>query len=402
MAEIKHYRLECGAKEEDTYIFSVKVPPRSEIVDQLNKQCTKMAGQDITFSTGILFNVQHSVKLCFAKPNVLSKAESPKPINPYEYTPMASSSSDPQMLDIFIFVCLSPQANEEVNVTNFRVRFISASDGLDYSPSEREVKPMGPATKECDYEFGIRKYQNYKYWSWSGDTYENSSIWTDKVTELRFTMNIIRREYKPVRFLIESSDNDFLMPFHSHQGLMDTKSMFLSPTLSDVRIRCGDQEFPVHRLIIAARSSYFSNLFLSSLEEITDNHGAINILDCDPYLLKEVLRFIYTGEVEDFEESVKLLFWAADKYLVTDLHLKCERHLATKINVDNATEMYTVGTKCNGKVLVHMAKQLILSNRDSLLADSQRFKAFTQQHPELMFELFHTKDVNLNLSKNKN
>jgi len=96
------------------------------------------------------------------------------------------------------------------------------------------------------------------------------------------------------------------------------------------------------------------------MEEIISNRGAINITDCDPYLMKEVLRFIYTGEVEDFEGTVKLLFWAADKYLVTELHIMCERHLATKINIDNATEMYTVGTKCNGKVLVSMAKQLIL------------------------------------------
>ena len=41
------------------------------------------------------------------------------------------------------------------------------------------------------------------------------------------------------------------------------------------------------------------------------------------------------------------------------------------------------------------------SNRDKLLSDSNSFKNFTLQHPELMFELFHTTDINLNLSSRK-
>jgi hypothetical protein len=104
------------------------------------------------------------------------------------------SGSEPTTLDMLVFVCLSSKANEEVQVTSLRVRFISESDGLDFGPADREVKPMGPATKECDYEFGITKYQNYKYWMWSGESFENSSVWTEKISELRFTMTIVRRE----------------------------------------------------------------------------------------------------------------------------------------------------------------------------------------------------------------
>ncbi len=76
--------------------------------------------------------------------------------------------------------------------------------------------------------------------------------------------------------------------------------------------------------------------------------------------MREVLRFMYTGEVLEFEDLVTVLFWAADKYLVDDLHTKCERHLVKKVNMSNATEMYTIGTRCNGKMLVQMAKKLIL------------------------------------------
>jgi len=136
-------------------------------------------------------------KLCFAKPGLLSKAESPKPVNPYEYQPMASSSGqDSATLDMLIFVCLASKPNEEVQVTSLRVRFISESEGLDFGPPDREIKSMGPATKECDYEIGIQKYQNYKYWMWSGESFENSTVWTDKISELRFTLNVVRRECK--------------------------------------------------------------------------------------------------------------------------------------------------------------------------------------------------------------
>jgi hypothetical protein len=191
MLETKHFRLECGKKEEDTYVFSVKIPPRSELMQQMEKQAPSVCTDDLTFSTGILYNVQHSVKLCFAKPGQMSKPESPKPVNPYEYQPMQPISPDPSTLDVVIFVSLNTKNYEDVNVTSLKIRFVDENDDYCFGSAEREMKSMGPATKECEYEFGIYKFVNYKYWMWSADTFENMSVWTNKISHLRITMNVI-------------------------------------------------------------------------------------------------------------------------------------------------------------------------------------------------------------------
>jgi hypothetical protein len=111
--------------------------------------------------------------------------------------------------------------------------------------------------------------------------------------------------------------------------------------------------------------------------------------------MKEVLRFIYVGEVEFLEGIVAEVFACADKYMIDDLHMMCERHLVTKLGLENVSEMYDLGSKYNGKMLVQATKKLILSNRDKFLADANGFKSFTLKHPELMFELFHMSNVNL-------
>jgi len=394
MLETKHFRLECGSKEEDTYVFSVKIPPRSELMQQMEKQAPSVSTDDICFSTGILYNVQHSVKLCFAKPGQVSKPESPKPVNPYEYQPMVPVSPDPSTMDIVVFVSLTPKNFEEVNISGLKLKFVDEVDDFSFGSAERDMKPMGTATKECEYEFGIYKYCNYKYWMWSADTFENISVWTDKITQLRITMNVLRREFKPARFLTETTERDCFLPFKTHGGMLGTKPYFLSENLSDVRIHCGGTEFPAHRLILAARSKYFENQFLSLMGDVPET-GHVRLTDCEPSILKEVLRFIYCGEVEYLESIASELLEYADKFLIDELHTMCERHLVTKVNLDNISEMYAIGSKSNAKMLVQVTKKLILSNKDKFLGDSNGFKNFTLKHPELMFELFHMSNVNL-------
>src|SRR5690348_1738192 len=97
-----------------------------------------------------------------------------------------------------------------------------------------------------------------------------------------------------------------------------------------------------------------------TLGDISGHGLVLRITDCDPAIFKEVLRFIYCGDVEDFELNVIALFQASDKYLVEDLHAKCERQLACRVTLDNLAEMFALGSKYNGKILVQTTKRLIL------------------------------------------
>ena len=115
------------------------------------------------------------------------------------------------------------------------------------------------------------------------------------------------------------------------------KQLFESKLLSDVVIRVKKERFDAHKNILAARSSVFLAMFQSELTETQTN--TVKIEGIEPAVFKEVLRFIYTDQVEQLDELAKELFEAAERYMLDFLKEKCVSHLATKISVENCAEL---------------------------------------------------------------
>ena len=85
----------------------------------------------------------------------------------------------------------------EILMSNLKVRFLTDNnDPYSFGGSEKELKAMGTPSRDCEQDFGIYNHQNYRHWVWAADSFENINAWNDKVTELRFTMTIIKRECK--------------------------------------------------------------------------------------------------------------------------------------------------------------------------------------------------------------
>lgn len=55
---------------------------------------------------------------------------------------------------------------------------------------------------------------------------------------------------------------------------------------------------------------------------------------------EDFLHFIYTGETKNLEKHARELLMIADKYSVDDLKTFCEMHLLTKLNDDDAIEIF--------------------------------------------------------------
>lgn len=70
-------------------------------------------------------------------------------------------------------------------------------------------------------------------------------------------------------------------------------------------------EFFAHKAILAARSPVFAAMFEHEMEEKKQNR--VEITDMDPEVLKEMLKFIYTGKAPTIEKLDADLLAAADK-----------------------------------------------------------------------------------------
>ena len=84
--------------------------------------------------------------------------------------------------------------------------------------------------------------------------------------------------------------------FGSKEELLgDFGKLFENMIHFDVIFNVGDQQFTAHKDILVARSPIFAAMFKHSTKE--NLTGEVEVLDIEPDVFKELLRYIYTGEV---------------------------------------------------------------------------------------------------------
>ncbi|XP_076229362.1 BTB/POZ and MATH domain-containing protein rdx isoform X5 [Nomia melanderi] len=97
----------------------------------------------------------------------------------------------------------------------------------------------------------------------------------------------------------------------------DLGLLFENQKFSDVTLTVCGREFQAHKAILAARSPVFSAMFEHEMEERKQNR--VDITDVDHEVLREMLRFIYTGKAANLEKMADDLLAAADKYALERL-----------------------------------------------------------------------------------
>jgi speckle-type POZ protein len=84
---------------------------------------------------------------------------------------------------------------------------------------------------------------------------------------------------------------------------------------NDMEIRAKGVTFPAHKVVLAAGSPVFAAMLKAT--GFTENKtNVLKIDDLEPPIIKEMLRFLYTDQVEKMDELAKDLLVAADKYLI--------------------------------------------------------------------------------------
>ncbi|EDS28705.1 conserved hypothetical protein [Culex quinquefasciatus] len=126
----------------------------------------------------------------------------------------------------------------------------------------------------------------------------------------------------------------------SHLDELFTKNKF-----SDVTMIIGKKQFRAHKAILAVRSPVFAAMFEHDMQESKEN--------------TEVLRFIYTGKVQDMDQLARALLIAADKYSLDTLKSKCSEHLGSRLSVATATATLELADKYNAGALKQQAIKFI-------------------------------------------
>lgn len=176
--------------------------------------------------------------------------------------------------------------------------------------------------------------------------------------------------------------------------LLDSFETLLKEELfSDVKLVVDNQEFQVHRAILARLSPVFSNLFKQNLDK-----RVFNITDVNPVIFKEVLRFIYTGKVEHIDEIANKILPVADTYEIKLLAELCEIALCRNLNDENALDTLTLADIFNSQYLKAQASNYIAANALKI-SESTSFRAMEFSHPHPIMRIFRLMMTNYKSSK---
>ena len=119
--------------------------------------------------------------------------------------------------------------------------------------------------------------------------------------------------------------------------------LFNSKEMSDVQIKCGDQTFDAHQLILSTRSPVFQGMFHAEMKE--KKSGQVDIEDLKPKVVSEMLKFIYSWKCESIndiktsDQDIIDLIEAAEKYQLELLKHLCEDVLCTRIKVESSLKV---------------------------------------------------------------
>ncbi|KAG2534660.1 BTB/POZ and MATH domain-containing protein 5-like isoform X2 [Panicum virgatum] len=177
----------------------------------------------------------------------------------------------------------------------------------------------------------------------------------------------------------------------------------------DVIFRVAGEEFHAHKLVLAARSSFFRSEFFDheSDEEKNEADGSneikeIVIDDMDPKVFKAVLHFIYrdnlvnddelsasSSDCSIFDTLAGKLMAAADKYELPRLRLLCESYLCKQISVNSVATTLALADQHHAMELKSVCLKFAAENLSAVIR-TEGFDCLKDNCPSLQSEILRT------------
>jgi len=165
----------------------------------------------------------------------------------------------------------------------------------------------------------------------------------------------------------------------------DLLKLFESAEDSDV-FSVGDEKIKAHKIILKARSSYFSNMFESGMRESVN--GEVEVTDVDPDVFRGMLGYVYGDCIpKNLDNIATRLFTAADKYDFEELKEICAKNIAANLKADNVVDALLLAERHHLHELMPHGKAVLRANINAV-KDSVAGRAKLIENLKLLFDLF--------------
>jgi len=134
----------------------------------------------------------------------------------------------------------------------------------------------------------------------------------------------------------------------------------------DIVFVVQNKQIPAHKDVLSTRSSYFSNMFSSGMQEAHQKEIILDEISSKAF--EALLEYLYKGTLPMDEYIVMELIRNSEKILLKRLRLHCERKLVNLIKKENVAELYELSKVAGAEDLREAALQF-MGNNLSYFAD---------------------------------
>ncbi|CAB3403866.1 unnamed protein product [Caenorhabditis bovis] len=167
--------------------------------------------------------------------------------------------------------------------------------------------------------------------------------------------------------------------------VQDLESVFKSEKCYDFTINVGTEKLKAHKVILCARSKVFAAMLEPHTEEFQKSE--VTIIDVDSEVMKDLLYYMYTGNVKQpINKPVELLA-AADRFELPGLKETTEKHLRDNVSKETVCRFIMCADLYNASDLrKHCLKFLARNGWE--IAQSDGFSQLLNQRLDLFVEAF--------------
>lgn len=142
--------------------------------------------------------------------------------------------------------------------------------------------------------------------------------------------------------------------------------------LVDCKLKIKDKEFPCHRLVLCACSSYFRAIFLSDLDE--SKKREIVLEDVEPGVMGLILRYLYTSKINVTEQNVQDIFAVANMYQIPSIFTVCVSFLQKRLSLSNCLAIFRLGLMLDCPRLAMSARNFACERFQLISRDEEFFQ----------------------------
>lgn len=185
----------------------------------------------------------------------------------------------------------------------------------------------------------------------------------------------INLKIKPVRNVVQKTTD--------LNNSINFKTYLFNDALSDVVFKIDDTELPAHKIMLASASPVFEKMFSHQMKENITN--VVVVEETDPDIFKEMLSFIYTGEVDNLETMACGLYELANRYDISNLKLLCEEFLEGSLSSNNVIPILELADCHNSMNL----KKKCIEYMDDNFEKIGKTEAFKNMRKQLLLEFVY-------------